>query len=166
MIPGKGLINFKGPLNWGPFCIYGENMAIQVYSDGSSNTVTRKSGHGYLIKSDSKLLKRDSISSTTYHTNNEEEYLGLISALKYISENKEFFKQYSPIIAIKTDSQLMVRQLSGEYRVKAPNLKELYKLLKNLVKELKLEFTVEVEHTYRENNKEADILAKEGYLNA
>jgi len=51
-------------------------------------------------------------------TNNEAEYLGLIGALTWIGENK-----IESEIEINSDSQLLVRQMQGKYKVKAENLK-------------------------------------------
>ena len=83
-------------------------------------------------------------------TNNYAEYTGMLEGLRWARE-----------IGIKTinvfsDSELMVKQLNGIYKVKSPNLKDLYAQCMDLL----LEFSGwKVTHVYRESNKDADALA-------
>lgn len=83
-------------------------------------------------------------------TNNIAEYLALIRALEIAKEMNE--KE----IHIRTDSQLIERQVKGEYKVKNPKLKPLKAKADKLMKEMK----VVVEHVGREQNARADELAK------
>jgi ribonuclease HI len=59
-------------------------------------------------------------------------------------------------IRIRSDSELLVRQMRGEYKVKHPGLQPLYVRARLLVMELD---RVEFEHVRREENKEADRLS-------
>ena len=60
-------------------------------------------------------------------------------------------------LTIRSDSELMVRQLAGQYRVKAPHLKPLYNQVLRLLEPFE---SVEIEHIPRTQNTEADKLSK------
>jgi ribonuclease HI len=83
-------------------------------------------------------------------TNNYAEYMGLLAALDYTREHG-----YKALEVI-SDSELMVRQMNGQYKVRNPNLLELYKRAKSLTAELDW---FKIHHVLREKNREADSLA-------
>ena len=83
-------------------------------------------------------------------TNNQAEYKALIAALK------EAIRLGAKEVDISLDSQLVVRQISGEYRVKKAALKPLYQQAKQLLSLLE-DFTIT--HIPRQQNREADNLA-------
>ncbi|MEM9111739.1 MAG: ribonuclease HI family protein [Planctomycetota bacterium] len=83
-------------------------------------------------------------------TNNEAEYQGLLHALDAAA------KMGFESIVIRSDSELMVRQIKGEYRVKAPNLKPLFMTARERLGNFS-EWTIV--HVRREKNKRADQLA-------
>lgn len=83
-------------------------------------------------------------------TNNVAEYQGLLHALKAAA------RIGCTTLTIRSDSQLMVKQVLGEYRVKAPNLKPLHREATTLLAGFK---KWEFGHVYREGNKRADQLA-------
>lgn len=85
-------------------------------------------------------------------TNNVAEYEGLLAALDYaLQHNHRRLK-------IITDSELMARQMNGQYKVKNPNLKVLYERARTLIGKLD---AFRIEHVRREHNREADRLANE-----
>ncbi len=83
-------------------------------------------------------------------TNNEAEYQGLLHALKAAAELG--FES----VTIRSDSELMVKQIKGEYRVKAPNLKPLFATARERLDSFR---GWSIEHVRREKNKRADQLA-------
>jgi ribonuclease HI len=85
-------------------------------------------------------------------TNNVAEYEGLLAALDYSLE-----RNYRRLKII-TDSELLARQVSGQYKVKNPNLKELYDRARMLIAKFD---AFRIEHVRREHNREADRLANE-----
>lgn len=88
-------------------------------------------------------------------TNNEAEYKAAISALESI-RNMCGEKAKKAAVELRTDSQLVVNQMNGEFKVKRPNIKPLFHELC----ELKESFSdVIFSHVPREENKEADRLA-------
>jgi len=85
-------------------------------------------------------------------TNNIAEYTAVIRALETAHRLGD------KTVHIKSDSQLIVRQLNGEYKVKDPKLRPLKKQVEDLCYGIEVEF----EHIPREKNTEADDLSKEG----
>jgi ribonuclease HI len=85
-------------------------------------------------------------------TNNVAEYEALIEGLK---KSLELGVQS---INIKSDSEVIVRQLNGIYKVKMPHLKVLFEIAKELLKKFK---QVKIDHIPREQNKHADRLANQ-----
>ena len=90
-------------------------------------------------------------------SNNESEYQGVLQGLTYIAKT---FAGVPNTVAIRGDSQLVIRQLQGRYRVKAPNLKPLCKLAMDKITALRTQgHAVTLEHVYRKDNEVADYLS-------
>jgi ribonuclease HI len=83
-------------------------------------------------------------------TNNFAEYSGLLAALHYALRHG--FKA----LKVVSDSELMVKQINGQYKVSSPTLKELYEQAVKLIDQLEC---FEIKHVLREKNREADRLA-------
>ncbi|MGA8036934.1 MAG: reverse transcriptase-like protein [Candidatus Acidiferrales bacterium] len=83
-------------------------------------------------------------------TNNVAEYFGLIAALDYATSHN------IRALRIRSDSELLVRQMQGRYKVKSPDLKPLFERAAKLAKQIPY-FTIE--HVRREYNADADALA-------
>ena len=129
---------------------------IKIYIDGASIGNPGKSGIGYLIYQDSELLKKRSV-YLGVQSNNFAEYMALIFPLiDAIEQNQKKVKVFS-------DSKLVCEQVKGNFRVKNKNIYPLFVLAKNLISKLD---SFEITHINRENNQEADELAKEatGFL--
>jgi ribonuclease HI len=83
-------------------------------------------------------------------TNNIAEYYGLIAALDYASTHG------IQSLRVRSDSELLVRQMQGRYKVKSPDLRPLHERASKLAHGL---HTFRIEHVMREQNSEADRLA-------
>jgi ribonuclease HI len=83
-------------------------------------------------------------------TNNVAEYYGLIAALDYATSRN------ISALRIRSDSELLVRQMQGRYKVKSPDLKPLFERAAKMAKQIPY-FTIE--HVRREFNSDADALA-------
>ena len=90
-------------------------------------------------------------------TNNEAEYSGLIGALIWINDNQNSLKISK--INFYSDSQLMIRQLQGVYKVKAPNLIPIFYKAKDLINSISP--PIIFKDVRRDFNKLADQLANE-----
>ena len=86
-----------------------------------------------------------------YATNNIAEYTALIEALKHAR------KLGAKILEVRSDSQLLIRQMRGEYKIKHPNIVPLAEEVRRLLGNFE---RVEFIHVPREQNKLADHLAK------
>jgi len=87
-----------------------------------------------------------------HQTNNFAEYQGLIAALEYAIEHGP------KALKVVSDSELLVRQVKGIYKVKNAVLKDLHARAKELIGQLEW---FSIEHALREHNQEADRLANE-----
>jgi len=85
-------------------------------------------------------------------TNNVAEYYGLIAALDYAQSNQ------IRALRIESDSELLVKQMRGQYKVKRADLKPLFERAKKMSQSFA---SFRIDHVYREQNAEADALANE-----
>jgi probable phosphoglycerate mutase len=85
-------------------------------------------------------------------TNNFAEYQGLLAALEYALSHGY------PRLRVLTDSELMARQISGQYKVRSPDLKPLFDKAREMIARLE---SFSIRHVYREQNREADRLANQ-----
>jgi ribonuclease HI len=99
---------------------------LKIFSDGGARSNPGPAAIAFIIKSDNCILK-------TYaefigvHTNNQAEYRALIAAMKFASDK-------TPKITCYLDSELVVKQVNGEYSVRNLKLKDLWKEVQNLRK--------------------------------
>jgi len=84
-------------------------------------------------------------------TNNEAEYLALLAALR------KALAMNAREVELVSDSELLVKQVRGEYKVKSPRLRRLHREVIKLVSKIP---SVRIIHVDRGRNKEADKLAK------
>ena len=129
---------------------------IIIYADGGSRGNPGPAGAGVAIADGKgKIIKEYSV-FLGVKTNNEAEYEAVIFGLRKIKAllGKEKIKNAE--IEFRLDSQLVVRQLNGEYKIETPTLFPLFIKIWNL----RMDFgTVKFSEIPREKNKEADRLA-------
>lgn len=126
---------------------------ITAYFDGGARGNPGPAGYGvYIVDALGNVLSEQHGSLGTA-TNNIAEYHGLIAALQWAVEHE--VKQ----ITVKGDSQLIVEQMRGNYKVKNEGLKPLYLQARMLVMQIG---DVRFEHVRREQNKDADRLSNLG----
>ncbi|HVO57594.1 MAG TPA: ribonuclease HI family protein [Dongiaceae bacterium] len=85
-------------------------------------------------------------------TNNVAEYYGLIAALDYAQA------QNIRALRVESDSELLVKQMRGQYKVKSPDLQPLFERARKMSQAFA---AFRIDHVYREQNREADALANE-----
>ena len=121
-----------------------------IYTDGVAQPNPGAAAIGVVIQDDKGELITSISRSIGYATNNQAEYMAIIAGLeKAISMGIGH-------VNMRADSELVVRQITGRYRVKNAALRSLYQQVKQLQSQL-IEFTIN--HIPREQNKEADRLA-------
>lgn len=125
----------------------------KLYVDGAARNNPGIAGIGiYLEKNEKPVYKQGFY--VGLKTNNQAEYLALLCGLFIV------IKQMSKddVVYIVSDSELMIKQLKGEYKVKNVELKKLFSVSSLLLENI----TYTVCHVLREFNKEADSMANKG----
>lgn len=126
---------------------------ITAYFDGGARGNPGPAGYGVYIVDDQQGVLAELSGALGVATNNVAEYQGLIAALQWAADRN------MTSIAIKGDSQLLIEQMKGNYKVKNEGLKPLYLRARMLVMQIG---DVSFEHVRREQNKEADRLSNVG----
>ena len=121
-----------------------------AHSDGGARGNPGPAGYGVLIHDESGRKVAALSEYLGHQTNNFAEYQGLIAALEYALQNGP------KALKLISDSELLVRQIKGVYKVKNPTLQDLYARAKELI--AKLDW-FSIGHALREHNQEADRLA-------
>lgn len=128
------------------------DLSLIINIDGASSGNPGPSGIGVVIRDadDEQIISELS----EYHgkmTNNAAEYTALIRALEYA------IILHAGRVTILSDSQLLVRQMKGQYKVKSPNIRPFHMWASDLARVLD---RVDFLDIRRENNREADALAQ------
>ncbi|ABU82330.1 ribonuclease H [Ignicoccus hospitalis KIN4/I] len=140
----------------------GKSRRLELYFDGLCEPVNPGgvATYGFVVKEGGKVLcsgkglvgvgaRGDDV------TNNVAEYTALIKALECLLEKGLEGAE----VVVKGDSQLAIRQLRGEYKVRSPRIAPLYKRAKELLSK----FKAELQWVPRELNEEADALSREAF---
>jgi ribonuclease HI len=121
-----------------------------AHVDGGSRGNPGPSAYGVVI-TDQAGGKVAALSNYLGHqTNNYAEYQGLLAALEYATKNGH------KALKVVGDSELLVKQIRGQYKVKSPALLELYQRAKQMIAQLDW---FSIQHVLREKNAAADRLA-------
>ena len=123
---------------------------ITAYFDGGARSNPGPAGYGVFIVDDHGAVMAELYEPLGIATNNVAEYRGLIAALQWAADRE--LKQ----VTVKGDSQLIIEQMRGNYKVKHEGLKPLYLRARLLVMQIG---DVRFEHVRREQNTEADRLS-------
>ena len=128
-------------------------MHVIAYTDGGSRGNPGPAGSGAVIYDEKGHKELAAISEYLGPTtNNVAEYTAVIMALQKAKELG------ATRVHVRMDSELVCRQMSGQYRVKQPHLQTLFVRVHNLSQEFE---KVTYEHVRREKNVRADELANE-----
>ncbi len=127
-------------------------VAYRANIDGGSRGNPGPAAYGVVIRD----AKGDIVAKLKKYigrmTNNVAEYYGLIAALDYAES------QGIRALRIEADSELMVKQMRGLYKVRSPELQPLFERARKMAAALE---SFRIDHVYREQNREADALANE-----
>lgn len=121
-----------------------------AYTDGGARGNPGPAGYGVVIKDESERKVAALSQYLGHQTNNFAEYQGLIAALEFA------VKHGSRALKLISDSELLVNQIQGNYKVKSPRLEDLHRRAKELIAQLDW---FSIGHALREHNQEADRLA-------
>lgn len=132
-------------------------MKLIVHTDGGSLNNPGQAAIGFHLDLDSKRLYTHS-EAIGIASNNVAEYTALIRALNYVKNLLEQGKLDIDSIHIMADSELMIKQVTGLYKVKNADIKPLHTQIKILEMEIGLPITFQ--HVLRHLNADADALVK------
>lgn len=118
--------------------------------DGGARGNPGPAGYGVLLEDRAGRKLAELSHYLGPRTNNFAEYSGLIAALEYVAA------QTPRAVKVLSDSELLVKQMRGEYKVKSPELRPLYEKARALSHRLEW---FAIEHVARRENREADRLA-------
>lgn len=130
-------------------------MDLVVYTDGASQGNPGRAGAAAVLKGPDGATLRTAQVTLPHATNNEAEYMGVLEGLRLA------LGYGATRLTLRSDSELLIRQLLGTYEVRAANLLPLHEEAKGLASQLDF---VAFEHVPRAYNAEADRLAKDAAL--
>ena len=126
-----------------------------VYTDGGSRGNPGEAAIGVVIRDEKGNVVKEYGEAIGIKTNNEAEYAAVISALKKIKALFGKEKAKKTEVNFKMDSEFVMKQLNGEYKIEEERMQPLFIAVWNL----KMDFArVTFSHVRREQNKEADRL--------
>jgi ribonuclease HI len=130
----------------------GSGEWVVAHCDGGSRGNPGPAGYGAVIEdADGRTLAKLS-EFLGIQTNNFAEYSALLAVLRWAAEHKV------PRLRVISDSELMVKQMQGKYKVASPVLRPLWEEAKRMARGFE---AFEMRHTLRGGNKTADRLANE-----
>ncbi len=126
-----------------------KESSVDIYCDGGSRGNPGEASYGVVVVKNGKKIYEEG-KKIGIATNNTAEYTAVVGALKYISKIKDHITE----IQFFLDSKLVVEQLSGKWKIKNENLRNLYYSIKTLEPSLGVKITYS--HIPREENSAAD----------
>jgi ribonuclease HI len=130
----------------------GATAAYRANIDGGSRGNPGPAAYGVVIRDPKGEIVARLKKYIGRMTNNVAEYYGLIAALDYVES------QGIRALRIESDSELLVKQMKGLYKVRSEELAPLYERAKKMTAALD---SFRIDHVYREHNREADALANQ-----
>jgi probable phosphoglycerate mutase len=126
--------------------------AIKANIDGGARGNPGPSAYGVIVRDARGEIIAELSDYLGIQTNNYAEYSGLLAALEFAVREKH------PSLKVLSDSELLVRQMQGRYKVKSPGLIDLYDRARALVRKLD---HFSIDHVLRQYNKDADALVNQ-----
>jgi ribonuclease HI len=136
----------------GPAPVAGQDEWFTAHCDGGSRGNPGPAAYGAVIEDPRGHVAARLSAFLGVQTNNYAEYAGLLAVLKWAVQNRV------GRLRVVSDSELMVKQMNGTYKVASPGLRPLWEEARQLARKLG---GFQMKHTLRAGNKEADRLANE-----
>ena len=126
--------------------------AIKANIDGGARGNPGPAAYGVIVRDAKGEIIAELSDYLGIQTNNYAEYSGLLAALEFAVREKH------PSLKVLSDSELLVRQMQGRYKVRSPGLIDLYDRAQALVRKLD---HFSIDHVLRQYNREADSLVNQ-----
>ena len=123
-----------------------ETKDIYIYTDGAARGNPGRSGSGFIIMDSGKIIK-ESVSYNGIKTNNYAEYKAIIDALAWCM--KSIANHSEAEVTVTSDSELVIKQLNGQYAVKSEDMR----VLNAKVRDLALKFRSVAFRNVRRSNR-------------
>ena len=128
------------------------NPALQIHIDGASRGNPGEAGFGVSVRDDEGAPRAELYGYLGRASNNVAEYQALLHALRWARAHG------ARAVRVYSDSELVVRQINGQYRVKHPDMVPLHREAVALLRQFE---SATVSHVRREQNRDADRLANQ-----
>jgi ribonuclease HI len=125
----------------------GAAVKVEVFTDGASRGNPGPAGAGWVIKSPAGPIIKAGHAFLGRRTNNEAEYEAVIRALKDVADLG------ARDVALRSDSELLVRQINGQHRIREPRLEELHRTARQVIQGFR---RFEIRHVAHGANSDAD----------
>src|ERR1700710_621463 len=125
---------------------------VSAHCDGGSRGNPGPSGFGAILVDHRGQTIAELSEFLGVRTNNFAEYSGLLACLDYALDH------HHPRLRVVSDSELMVKQIQGKYKVNSPDLRPLWQEARNRIAKLG---AFEISHALRHKNTDADRLANQ-----
>jgi ribonuclease HI len=125
---------------------------VNAHCDGGARGNPGPAGYGAVVTDAHGRILAQLSEFLGNRTNNYAEYSGLLGVLQWALDN------HHPRLRVVSDSELMVKQIQGKYKVNSPDLRPLWQEARNRIAQLD---RFEISHALRHKNKDADRLANE-----
>jgi len=125
---------------------------LTAHCDGGSRGNPGPAGYGAVIEDQQGRTLAELSEFLGIQTNNFAEYSGLLAVLRWAVEHR------AQRLSVVSDSELMVKQMQGKYKVSSPILRPLFEEARQLARRIQ---SFEIRHTLRGGNKHADRLANQ-----
>ena len=125
---------------------------VLAHCDGGARGNPGPAGYGAVLTDSHGKILAELSEFLGNRTNNFAEYSGLLGCLQWALDN------HHPRLRVTSDSELMVKQIQGKYKVNSPDLRPLWQEARNRIAQLD---RFEITHALRHKNKDADRLAND-----
>jgi ribonuclease HI len=130
---------------------------LSIFCDGGARGNPGPAAIGFVVFQNERIVHKFS-KRIGRATNNVAEYRAVIAALEWLGNQSPVTRHQSPATFF-LDSQLIVNQLKGNFKIKSPHLQKLIIQIKNLEREMKIK--TNYSHISRRHNKIADALVNQ-----
>ena len=125
---------------------------VTAHCDGGARGNPGPAGYGALLQDETGMVLAELSEFLGVRTNNYAEYSGLLGCLQWALDSG------SQQLRVVSDSELMVKQIQGKYKVNSPDLRPLWEEARHRIAQLE---KFEISHALRHKNKAADQLAND-----
>jgi ribonuclease HI len=133
-------------------------MGFTIHADGGARGNPGPAGAGAVVRDEYGVIVASVSKFLGHQTNNFAEYEAVILAFDALAKLVPVIEHETTEVSVKLDSELIVKQMRGEYKVKNPVLKEQHARLAQIAAAFG---TISFIHIHREENADADALANE-----